>query len=100
VPWQRQQRLPLMAYCPIDQGALALEPELKPLAQRLGATPAQPALTWLLLHSDVAALPKAVRESQLRENAAAADLRLDADTLAALDRLFPPPEDKQELVIT
>jgi aryl-alcohol dehydrogenase-like predicted oxidoreductase len=41
-----------------------------------------------------------VREPQLRENAAAADLRLGANTLAALDRPFPPPEDKQELAIT
>jgi diketogulonate reductase-like aldo/keto reductase len=35
----------------------------------------------------------------VRENAAAADMRLDADTLAALDRLFPPLEGKPELAI-
>lgn len=99
VPWQRARRVPLMAYCPIDQGALALEPELKTLAQRVGATPAQLALAWLLQRGDVAAIPKAVREAHLRENVAAATIELDTDTLAALDALFPPPEGKEALAI-
>ncbi|WP_298232470.1 aldo/keto reductase [uncultured Azohydromonas sp.] len=99
VPWQRARRVPLMAYCPIDQGALALEPELKPLAQRVGATPAQLALAWLLQRGDVIAIPKAVRESHLLENVAAATIELDAATLAALDALFPPPQGKEALAI-
>lgn len=99
VPWQRARRVPLMAYCPIDQGALALEPELKGLAQRVGATPAQLALAWLLQRGDVVAIPKAVREAHLRENVAAATIGLDAATLAALDALFPPPQGKEALAI-
>lgn len=99
VPWQRARRVPLMAYCPIDQGALALEPELKILAQRVGATPAQLALAWLLQRGDVVAIPKAVREAHLRENVAAATIGLDAATLAALDALFPPPQGKEALAI-
>lgn len=99
VPWQRARRVPLMAYCPIDQGALALEPELKALAQRAGATPAQLALAWLLQRGDVVGIPKAVREAHLRENVAAATIELDAATLAELDALFPPPEEKEALAI-
>ncbi len=99
VPWQRARRVPLMAYCPIDQGALALEPELKSLAQRVGATPAQLALAWLLQRGDVAAIPKAVREEHLRDNVASATIELDPATLAALDALFPPPEGKEALAI-
>jgi diketogulonate reductase-like aldo/keto reductase len=99
VPWLRARQVPLMAYCPIDQGALALEPALKPLAQRLGATPAQLALAWLLQRGDVIAIPKAVREAHLRENVAAASITLDAAALAALDVLFPPPQEKQSLAI-
>jgi diketogulonate reductase-like aldo/keto reductase len=99
VPWQRARRVPLMAYCPIDQGALALEPELKDLAQRVGATPAQLALAWLLQRGDVVAIPKAVREAHLRENVAAATIELDTATLAALDALFPPPEGKEALAM-
>ncbi|NML18739.1 aldo/keto reductase [Azohydromonas caseinilytica] len=99
VPWLRERRVPLMAYCPIDQGALAREPGLQPLAQRLGATPAQVALAWLLQRGDVIAIPKAVREAHLRENVAAADLALDAATLDELERLFPAPLAKQPLAI-
>jgi diketogulonate reductase-like aldo/keto reductase len=99
VPWQRERGLPFMAYCPIDQGALALEPELQPMARRLGAKPAQLALAWLLQRGDAVAIPKAVREPHLRENAAAADITLDAAALAELDALFPPPEGKQPLAI-
>ena len=99
VPWQRERRLPFMAYCPIDQGALAAEPELLPIARRLGATPAQVALAWLLQRGDVIPIPKAVRETHLRENAAAAGITLDDRTLAELENLFPPPAGKQPLAI-
>ena len=99
VPWQRERGLPFMAYCPIDQGALALEPGLQPIARRLGATPAQLALAWLLQRGDVVAIPKAVREPHLRENAAAVDITLDAAALAEFDALFPPPQGRQPLAI-
>ncbi len=48
LPWQRERALPLMAYCPIDQGALAAEPRLAALAQPLGLTAARLALAWAL----------------------------------------------------
>lgn len=99
LPWQRQRGMPLMAYSPIDQGALAREPGLRALAQRLGATPAQIALAWLLVQPGVAAIPKASRSAHLRENLAAADLVLDTDTLAELARLFPPPPSKPPLAV-
>ncbi|WP_066342918.1 aldo/keto reductase [Azohydromonas lata] len=99
VPWQRERGLPFMAYCPMDQGALAAEPQLLPIARRLGATPAQLALAWLLQRGDVVAIPKAVREQHLRENAAAGAITLDEQALTELDALFPPPDDKQPLAI-
>jgi diketogulonate reductase-like aldo/keto reductase len=45
----------------------------------------------------VVAIPKAVRSVHLKENLAAADLKLDAATLAELDRLHPPPRRKTPL---
>ncbi len=71
-----------------------------PLAERLGATPAQVALAWLAHHGDVIAIPKSVEESHLRENLAAAGIELDAAALAELDGLFPPPKRKQSLAMT
>lgn len=98
-PWQRQRRMPVMAYSPIDQGALAAQPGLDDIARRLQATPAQVALAWLLAQPGTMAIPKAVREVHLRENLAAADLTLSPDDLAQLDALFPPPRRKQPLAM-
>jgi diketogulonate reductase-like aldo/keto reductase len=100
LPWQRERGLPLMAYSPIDQAALARDGRLAALAAPLGATAAQLALAWTLRDGDVIAIPKAVKEDHLRQNLAAADLTLDAATRAALDRLFAPPRRAAPLAMT
>lgn len=99
LPWQRERGIPLMAYSPIDQGALATDAGLAKLAQRLSATPAQLALAWLLSRPGVVAIPKAVSESHQRENLAAAKLELSPDVLAEIDRLHPPPRRKKPLAM-
>jgi diketogulonate reductase-like aldo/keto reductase len=99
LPWQRARGLPLMAYSPIDQGALAVSPKLDAIAARLGTTRAQVALAWVLAQSGVVAIPKAVHEAHLRENLAAAELRLAPGDLAELDRLYPPPRRKSALAM-
>jgi diketogulonate reductase-like aldo/keto reductase len=99
-PWQQQRALPLMAYCPIDQSALAGDARVAALAAPLGLTAAQLALAWTLRDGNVIAIPKAVREAHLRENFAAGSIELDASTLAALDTLFPPPHKAQPLAVT
>ncbi len=99
-PWQQQRALPLMAYCPIDQSALAGNARVAALGKPLGMTAAQLALAWTLRDGNVIAIPKAVREAHLRENFAAGSVALDAATLAALDALFPPPHKAQPLAVT
>ncbi|MEV6847932.1 aldo/keto reductase [Actinoplanes sp. NPDC051411] len=55
-------------------------------AGRLGATPAQVALAWLLAHYDNTLLiPGTSDPAHLTENVAAGDVHLDAAALAALD---------------
>jgi diketogulonate reductase-like aldo/keto reductase len=100
LPWQRKHRVPLMAYCPIDQGAAAQDRTLGAIGARRGATAAQVALAWVLRHPDAIAIPKAVREDHLRENLAAAAIELTADELAEIDRAFPPPGRKSRLAMT
>ena len=80
-----------MAYSPIDQGALAASAALRPVAERLDATPAQLALAWLLAQHGVMAIPKATSLDHLEENIDARSLRLSPADQADLDRLFPPP---------
>jgi diketogulonate reductase-like aldo/keto reductase len=89
-----------MAYCPIDQGALAGDRRLAALAQPLGLSAAQLALAWTVRERGVIALPKAVQAAHLRANLQASRTPLDAATLAALDRLFAPPASPQPLAIT
>ena len=97
LPDQRRRQMPLMAYCPIDQGALAEHASLRVMAQRLAITPAQVALAWLMSQPGVMAIPKAVQAVHLRQNWVAAGLRLSADDCAELERVFPAPRRKQPL---
>ncbi|AVQ81300.1 MULTISPECIES: aldo/keto reductase [unclassified Variovorax] len=99
LPWQRERGMPLMAYSPIDQGALAGDKALGELAARLGVTAAQLALAAVIARPGVAAIPKAVRAAHLKENLAAAALKLDAATLEEIDRLHPPPRRKGPLAM-
>jgi diketogulonate reductase-like aldo/keto reductase len=99
LPWQRERGMPLMAYSPIDQGALAGAAALKKMAERLGVTAAQVALAWVMAQPGVIAIPKAVREAHLRDNLAAAALRLSAEDLAEIDRLHPRPRGKKPLAM-
>ncbi len=99
LPWLRNHGQPMMAYSPIDQGALATSPELGALAARRGVTAAQIALARLLAEPGVVAIPKAVRAVHLRENLAAAELTLEPEEIAAIDRLYPPPRRKAPLAM-
>jgi len=59
---------------------------LKPVAERAGMTMPQLALAWVLRQSNVAsAIVGASRPEQVRANASASGLTLDADTLVAVD---------------
>ena len=59
-------------------------------AAKVGATPAQVAIAWLLAQGDdILPIPGTKRRRYLEANAAAADIKLDAETLAALNTSFP-----------
>ncbi|WP_454018262.1 aldo/keto reductase [Azospirillum sp. Marseille-Q6669] len=96
-PWCRGRGIPIMAYSPIEQGRMLRHPQLRRVADRHGATPAQVGLAWLLRQDGVIAIPKASDPAHVRDNRAAADLRLDEQDLADLDRAFPPPRGPRPL---
>lgn len=98
LPWQQQQHMPLMAYCPIGQGgALLRDAALQRIADKHAATTAQVALAWVLRQPGVIAIPKAVNLDHLRQNAGADALSLDDDDLAQIDGVYPPPTGKHAL---
>jgi diketogulonate reductase-like aldo/keto reductase len=95
LPWCQRQKIPVMAYSPIGQGRLP--EELRSVASRLAATPAQIALAWLLRQEGIVSIPKAANEAHVRENRAALDIVITDEDLAELDRNFPPPRRKVAL---
>ena len=97
LPWCHTRRIPIMAYSPLEQGRLAGQRALRAIAERLGATPAQVALAWVLRQDGVVAIPKAGSVAHVRGNRKALDLKLDARALSALDQAFPPPKKARPL---
>ena len=70
---------------------VALLEELRAVAARHAATPAQVALAWLLAQGpDIVPIPGTKRPSYLSENVAAARLQLSTDELDVLGRAFAP----------
>lgn len=97
LPWSRQHSMPVMAYSPIEQGALADNRAVAAVAARHDATPAQIALAWVMRAGGVIAIPKAVKPDHVRQNVAALDITLTTEDLAELDRAFAPPARKRPL---
>lgn len=86
-------------FSPVDQGRLAGDTTLRDIGERHGASAAQVALAWVLSQPGVMAIPKAVREAHLRENLAAADLKLTRDDLTDIDARFAPPRRRTPLAM-
>ncbi len=97
LPALAKRRVPIMAYSPLEQGRLLGQSGLQDLARRLGATPAQIALAWMLRREGVVAIPKAANPRHVEENRGALDLNLSPADLNELDRAFPPPRRRTAL---
>jgi aryl-alcohol dehydrogenase-like predicted oxidoreductase len=68
---------------------LRLLPAYRAIARDVGCTPAQLALAWLLARAPhIVPIPGTTRVAHLEEDLGAADLRLDADTVARLDAVI------------
>ncbi len=97
LPWCARRGVRVMAYSPLDEGRLVRHPALNAVALRLGATPAQVAIAWLLREPALVAIPKASTPEHVRANGAARDIALDDAALEMLERAFPPPRRKRPL---
>jgi len=97
IPWMAEQRMPLMAYSPIEQGRLPRGGVLQRIGQKYGASPFQIALAWLLQTPDVIAIPKASSPDHVRDNHRALEIRLSPEDLEAIDAELPPPRRKRPL---
>ncbi|MGO2089146.1 MAG: aldo/keto reductase [Oceanisphaera sp.] len=107
-PWQRQQDIVTMGYCPLAQGGrlqrdLMTHPELQAIANELNISVPQLLLAWAIRpidgKRDLIAIPKAVQPLHVQQNADALNIQLSQDILARLDAAFPAPNRKTHLDI-
>ncbi|MEA5594495.1 aldo/keto reductase [Rivularia sp. UHCC 0363] len=99
LPWCRQNNIPIMAYSPIEQQAILKNSQLKSIASRHNATPAQVGLAWLLQQQGIIAIPKASNPAHVKENSGALNIQLTQEDLTELDKAFPPPNRKMSLAM-
>lgn len=102
LPWCQQQKMPVMAYCPLAQAGrlrdgLLNHSAVADIARAHNATAAQILLAWVISHQGVMAIPKAASVAHVEENAAALKIVLSAEELARLDDAFPAPGRKTPL---
>ena len=94
IPWCAKHGVAVVAYSPFGHNDFPKSNSkggevLQGIARRHGATPRQVALAFLAREPDVFTIPKASSAEHVAENAAAGDLALSADDIAALDKAFP-----------
>lgn len=104
LPWLRERRIPVMAYCPLAQGGrlrkeLLEHSVIREIAKDRGVSPSQIALSWVIRDGDILAIPKAVQLNHVAENAAAMDVILTQDEVVRLNEAFPAPKGKVPLDI-
>ena len=94
VPWCVKHNVAVVAYSPFGHNDFP-NPSSKPgevlqmIAKRHAASPRRIALSFLTRESEVFAIPKASTPEHAADNAAAGDLVLADDEVAALDKAFP-----------
>ena len=104
LPWLRDKKVPVMAYCPLAQAGdlrhgLLQHPVLTDIAAAHHASVSQVLLAFVIRDGNVIAIPRSGNRAHTLENAAAGDLVLSAEELARIDRAFPAPTRKMPLDI-
>jgi diketogulonate reductase-like aldo/keto reductase len=94
IPWCEAHGTAVVAYSPFGHNDFP-QPRskagevLQAIAKAHGASPRQIALAFLTRQSSVFAIPKASTAEHAADNAAAGELTLSRDEIAALDKAFP-----------
>ena len=92
--WCVEHEVAVVGYSPFGSGDFP-QPQsrggkaLAEVARAHGVTPHQVALAFLVRDPHVFAIPKSAKVARVRENAAAAGLRLTAEEVARIDEAFP-----------
>ncbi len=99
LPAARELGIAIVAYTPFGRGrfpreAVAPDGVLARIAAKRGATPRQVMLAFVTRDPQVFTIPKASQVEHVEENAAAGDLLLTAQEIAAIDAAFPVGDER------
>jgi len=97
--WCEARDVALMAYSPLDQGGILRDPVIEQIAGRHYVTSATVVVAWTLRFPGMISIPRATAPAHVEGVAAARDVNLTDDDLAAIDRAFLPPEPGARLAI-
>jgi len=94
IPWCEQHGVAVVAYSPFGHNDFPSPrskagPLLQTIADAHGASPRQVALSFLTRQACEFTIPKAASQEHAADNAAAANLTLSENEIAALDQAFP-----------
>lgn len=94
IPWCKQHGTAVVAYSPFGHDDFPAPQSkagavLQAIAKEHGVSPRQVALAFLTRDPELFAIPKAGSEEHAADNAAAGELVLGGDDIAALDKAFP-----------
>ncbi len=88
LPYCQREGILLMAYTPLEKGALARNPILEEVGRKYNKTAAQVALNWLIAKKNVITIPKSERKERIKENLDAMGWRLSKEDIEYLNERF------------
>ena len=83
----RERDVNVVAYSPLARGEVFDVHEIREVAEKHDASPAQVSLAWLVQCDGVAAIPKATGEAHVRDNYGALDLELDDEDVTKIESI-------------
>lgn len=83
----RERDITLVAYSPLARGKVFEIPEMRDIAEKHDASPAQVSIAWLMQKDNVVAIPKATGEEHISDNYRALDLKLDEEDIEKINSL-------------
>ncbi len=104
LPWLQDHNVSMMAYCPLAQGgslrsSLLRSMAVRDIADKYNCTLFQVLLAFVLSTEGTLPIPRTGSAAHTLENAAAAQIKLTAEDLAALNAAFPAPKRREWLDI-
>ena len=100
----KEHNIPVMAYCPMAQGAslkheLMINKELIKIAEKYDLSIPELLLAFILQKDNIIAIPRTSNPQHALRNAKVADVKIDEGDLEIMDREFPAPDRKVYLDI-